>query len=122
MPNTRLPLRLPVALLAHHPLQVGVTRATLPTNPPALHLRKVALEEINLVLPIDTRGIGILSHHAKVIEHLPARNRRLGLRDQLRALHAIRVPYRCVVDGGAQSLRLACICWVLVRCVESEVV
>ena len=101
MPNPRLPLRLPLALLARHPLQIRITRAALPANPAVLELGEMALEEADLVLAVDAGRVNVLAHDAKVVKHLARGNCRFRLRDQLDAPHVLAVP-----EGGAVEREL----------------
>lgn len=74
VPHTRLPSRRsPFALLAHHPLQLGIARPALAGDPPIFHLGEVALKEVNLVLAVDARRVGSVAHHAEVVKHLALR-------------------------------------------------
>src|SRR5690348_16971398 len=99
MPHPSLPLRLPAALLVCHPLQVHVARPGLPADPPVLQLGKMALKEADLVLAVDARRVGILTHNTKVIVHLALVDGGLGLRDELSAAHVLAVPERGAVEG-----------------------
>lgn len=92
MPHPRLPLRLPLAVLADHELQVGVAGAALAADPAVLELGEVALEETNLVLAAHARRVGVGPADAEVVPHLAAVDGRRGLRDQLDAAHVLFSP------------------------------
>lgn len=113
MPLIRLQLRLPLALSAHHPLQVGVRRALLAVDPAVLQLCEVALEEADLVLVGCAGDVGGAPFDAEVVVHGALVNGSLGLGNQLRAPH-VAVPFCSVVDGDLCALLGVCIAWVLV--------
>lgn len=105
MPHTRIPRRhTPLALLIHHPLQLQITRPTLPRNPAILHLREVALKEINLVLTIHTRRVGPIAHHAEMVVDFALIDSRGGLWDQLDASHGLAIPVGGAVEGEFGAL------------------
>lgn len=114
VPHVRLELHLPLALAAHHPLQVGVGSSLLAADPAVFQLREMALEEANLVLVRCTRHIRRTSLNAEMIEHGTLVDRCCGLRDQLRAPH-VTVPLGSAVDGDLGSLLGVCVARVFVR-------
>lgn len=99
MPYARLPLRLPLAVLSDHELQIRIARRALATDPPVLQLGKVALEETNLVLPIHAWRIRVASHDAEMVPDLATVDRGGRLRDQLDTPHGLPIPVR----GGVES-------------------
>lgn len=103
MPDTGLPESLPLALAADHPLQVGVLVALLAVDPSVLHLGEVGLEEVDLMLMEDARGVLVAAHHGEVVEDLALVDRGLGLRNQLRPPH-VAVPLGRRVDGDLRAL------------------
>lgn len=82
MPHVRLPLRLPLRVLGNHELEVRIRGALLARDPTGFHLDEVRLEEVDLVLAVHARRVGVLAHHREVVVHLAAVDSRLGLRDQ----------------------------------------
>ena len=104
MPHARLPLRLPLRVLTSHPLQVRVRRPALATQPPVLQLRKVALKETDLVLPVHARRVRVLPHDREVVPHFPLCDRGLGLRYELDAPHVLPVPEGRRVQGKLGAL------------------
>lgn len=113
VPHVGQPLGLPLALLAGHPLQVGVAGALLAADPAVLELGEVALEEANLVLAVDARRVLVAAQNREVIEHLAAGNGGLGLRDQLDAAHGLAVPEGRRVEREARTLLADRVVWVL---------
>ena len=80
--DTGLPLiNTPLALLADHPLQLGVAGARLATDPAGLELSEVALEEVDLVLAEQTWGVVLLAGDGEVIPHLALVDGRRRLRN-----------------------------------------
>lgn len=114
MPHIRLELHLPLALSAHHPLQVGVGSSLLSADPAVFQLREMALEEADLVLVRCTGHIRRTSLDAEMIKHGALVNRCCGLWDQLRAPH-VTVPFCSAVDGDLGTLLGVCVARVLVR-------
>lgn len=98
VPDASLPLRLPLAVLANHELQVRVAGAALAADPAVLELGKVALEEADLVLAADAGGVGVGPANRKMVPDLAAVDGRRGLRDQLDAPHVLPVPVRRRVE------------------------
>lgn len=106
MPHAHLPRRhTPLALLADHPLQLGITIPSLAANPAILHLGEVALEKVDLVLAVHAGRVRAVARHAEVIEDLAAVDGRRGLRDQLDTPHGLSVPVRGGVEREARALR-----------------
>ena len=120
MPHVGDELDLPLALAAHHPLQVGVARAALAVDPAVLELREVAFEEGDLVLVGRARHVGAAALDAEVVVDLSACDGGFGLRDELRAPH-VAVPFGRVVDGDLDALLAAGIGGVLVGGREVDV-
>lgn len=113
MPYLGLPLRLPLGVLRDHELQVRVVGALLAGDPAVLHLDEVRLEEADLVLAVLGGGVGVLAHHAEVVEDLAAVNSGLGLRDQLDTSHVLAVPEGRAVERKFGALFRYLICRVL---------
>lgn len=103
VPHIRHQLNLPLTLPAHHPLQVGVGRARIATNPAILHLREMALKKANLMLVGRTGHIRAAPLHTEVVVHGARVNRRFGLRNQLCAPH-VAVPFGGAVDCDSGTL------------------
>lgn len=114
MPHIRLELHLPLALSAHHPLQVGVGSSLFAADPAVFQLREMALEEADLVLVRCTGHIRRTSLDAEMIKHGALVDRCCGLWDQLRAPH-VTVPFCSAVDGDLGTLLGVCVARVLVR-------
>lgn len=104
VPDLGLPLRLPLGVLRDHELQIRVISARLAGDPAVLHLDEVALEEADLVLAVLRRRVGVLAHHAEVVEHLAAVDSRFRLRDQLGAPHVLAVPEGRAVERELGAL------------------
>lgn len=64
----------------------------------------MGLKEIDLVLPVDRRGVGVLPRHGEVVKDFPTVDGGLGLGDQLYAAHVLPVPVRGRVQGELGSL------------------
>ena len=96
VPDASIPDNVPLRRSSNLPSQRRIARPRRATNPPRLQLGKVALEEADLVLAVQARGIGGAAHDAEMVVDLPAVDGRGGLRDQLGAAHVLPVPV-----GGA---------------------
>ena len=121
MPNIRLPHHTPLTRPPHIPPKRRILRPRLPTNPPGLQLRKMALEEAYLMLAIHARRIRRTPFDAEMVPHQATVNSRSGLRDQLRAPHRLSVPVRRVVEREFRALRGAKVGGVLVAGREVDV-
>ena len=115
MPHTSFPDRVPLRHASHHPAQVLIwARIGVSVDPTILHLREMALEEVDLVLIVWVWSIRVRSHHTKVVVDLALVDSGGGLRDKLSTPH-IGVPFCGRVDGDLHTLLGDCIRRVLVR-------
>lgn len=89
VPLVCLELDLPLALAAHHPLQVGVRSTGLTVDPSVLQLREVTLEEADLVLVCRTGDVGGASLDREVVVYGALVDGSLCLRDELSAPHIL---------------------------------
>jgi hypothetical protein len=89
VPFVGLELRLPLALSADHPLQVGVRCTGLPIDPAVLELREMALEEADLMLVCRTGDIGGTPLDREMVEDGTFVDSCLGLRDEFGAPHVL---------------------------------
>lgn len=96
VPDASIPDDIPLGRSSNLPSQRWIARPRRATNPPRLQLREMALEEADLVLAVQARGVSGAAHDAEMVEDLPAVDGRGGLRDQLGAAHVLPVPV-----GGA---------------------
>ena len=103
VPLISLKLHLPLALSAHHPLQVGIAGSLLTIDPTVLQFREMTFEEAYLMLIRRAGHICAPPLDTKVIIHCAGVDTRLGLRNQLGAPH-IRVPFRSAIDGDFGTL------------------
>ena len=121
VPDHRVESRAPLAHAVDVPSQTSVARAGLAADQAVLHLREVALEEVDLVLERGARGVGAGAHHAEVVKDLAGVDGGRGLRDELGAAHVLAVPVRGRVDGHLYSLFGGCVGGVLVAWGEVDV-
>lgn len=103
MPFVGLKLHLPLALSAHHPLQVGVAGTLLAVHPAIFELGEVTLEEADLVLIGGAWYIGGGSLNREVIVDGALVDGCGGLRNELSSPH-VRVPLRGIVDCDLSAL------------------
>lgn len=94
VPLVRLELDLPLALAAHHPLQVGVRGAGLSVDPAVLQFGEVALEEANLVLVCSAGNVRGASLDREVVVNSALVDGSFGLWDELCAPHVLQVCQR----------------------------
>jgi hypothetical protein len=99
VPFICLELDLPLALTAHHPLQVGVGCTGLAIDPAVLKLGEVAFEEADLVLVCRAGDVGAAALDREVVVDGALVDGSLGLGDELRAPHVlIRCQYMLGVN------------------------
>lgn len=96
MPDVSLPGDIPLGNSSNLPSKRGVAGAGRAADPARLQLSEVALEEADLVLAVQARGISIAALDAEMVVDLSAVDGRCGLGDQLSAAHGLAIPV-----GGA---------------------
>jgi hypothetical protein len=89
VPLVCLQLDLPLALAAHHPLQVGVRSTGLAVDPSVLQLSEMALEEADLVLVRRTGDIRGASLDREVVVYGALVDGSLCLRNELSSPHVL---------------------------------
>lgn len=92
MPGASVPVRAPLGVTADIPAQQGIRIASLARDPSRLEFREVRLEEADLVLSVDARGVGGRAHDAEVVPDLPRVDRCRGLGDQFCPPHRLAIP------------------------------
>lgn len=100
VPDTGLHGGVPLLGRVGHPLQRGVAGTTAAAGQAVLQLGKVGLEEGDLVLAGDGRGIGVLAHDGEVVVERAGGDGAgvRGLGDELGTAHGLALP----VGGGGQ--------------------
>lgn len=96
VPDVSFPGNVPLGSSSNLPSQRGVAGAGSAADPTRLQLSEVALEEADLVLAVQARGVGGAALDAEMVVDLAAVDGRGGLRDQLGAAHGLAIPV-----GGA---------------------
>src|SRR5450756_82039 len=114
MPDTRCPIRAPLCAPANIPSQQWIAGSALSRNPSRFELREVRLEEADLMLSVDGRGIGFFVHNTEVIPDRSLVDCCCCLGDQFRSAHGLAVPEGSAIQGELGALSAACIGGVLV--------
>lgn len=96
MPDVGLPGDIPLGNSSNLPSQCGVAGTGGAADPARLQLSEVALEEADLVLAVQARGVGVAALDAEMVVDLSTVDGRGGLGDQLGAAHGLAIPV-----GGA---------------------
>lgn len=120
MPYIGHELDLPLALTTNHPLQIRVAGSRLAVHPSILQLRKVALEEADLVLVRRARYIGCRAFDREMVVDLPLVDGGSRLGNKLCAPH-VRVPFCGAVDSDLGALLASGVCGVLVAGREVDI-
>lgn len=121
MPDVSFPGNVPLGSSSNLPSQRRVAGSGRATDPARLQLGEMALEEADLVLAVQARGVGGATLDAEMVVDLAAVDGRGGLRDQLRAAHGLAIPVSGAGQADLGALRGAAVGGVLVAGVEVDV-
>lgn len=114
VPDVSFPDNIPLGSSSNSPSQRRVAGASGAAHPARLQLGEVALEEADLVLAVQARGVGVAALDAEMVVDLSLVDGRGGLGDQLGAAHVLAVPVGGAGEADLGALLGAAVGGVLV--------